>query len=183
MARIPDNYVKVTDRAAEFRREYGHKGSIVAKITLSTPDYIIISAEIGVDGKLMSVASACLLTADLSAEKAYEKAESSAIGRALQFAGYEALGAMPEMEHLKAVVVTPKNRRVVEDDEDEPVIKPTKAKRVVEDDEDDEPVVRQPKKEAVAESKPQSAAPASSYQNLLNKHAKKSVPVDEDDDM
>lgn len=89
MAKGLDNYVPVTVRHKRFRDDH--------KVTQTLTDVVghdfvkecaIIKATLTVDGVILSTGLS--LCSDLGEEKSFEKAETTAIGRALQAAGYEA---------------------------------------------------------------------------------------------
>lgn len=84
-----DNYVEVGPRKAAFRKDHP-KGSIETGFTFVTEGEssgLVIQATIR-SGDRQILGSAQSLLQDLSEEKGFEKVESTAVGRALDHAGY-----------------------------------------------------------------------------------------------
>lgn len=180
MGKIPDNYVTVQERIEQFRNEYQTNGTIETELTATNNEYIIVRAKILVEGKAVSMAQA-LVSASDSDDKAFEKAESSAIGRALKFFKYSELSDGPS-EKKKA----PPSRRASDDDEDDeeprrPAPKAKSKPTVEEDDEDEAPPPKKsapPKRAAKADDDDEEEPPKpagktktqASYEDLRKKY-------------
>lgn len=103
MSRIPDGYVTVKDRVAKFRKEYPGGKILTSKDLSWEKEAVVFQAEVfDGEGKLLGMGHACC--PDLGEDKGLEKAETAAIGRALEFAGYEAVDGdfEPEKEEAPA---------------------------------------------------------------------------------
>ena len=86
-----DNYVNVYDRVTRFHEKYAASPrSITATPVPLDGGKIAVQAQLTVDGTVLSTGLSC--ATDLSEKKALEKAETAAIGRALSFAGFSAVG-------------------------------------------------------------------------------------------
>lgn len=84
-----DTYIPVPVRIAKFKADHGHKGTIETEITINYDKAVALSrAVLKIEDKIVATGHSL---ADLEeGEKALEKGESVAIGRALVNAGYEA---------------------------------------------------------------------------------------------
>ena len=85
-----DNYVPVMVRVKHFRADNAGKEILIKTdaIVSYEKEAAHFRAEIQIEGKVVSVAHS--LATDLGDSKAFEKAETSSIGRALALLGYEA---------------------------------------------------------------------------------------------
>lgn len=101
MARIPDNYIPVTARIADFVRR---GGQVMTEVTQATDTYAIIKAVVSYkpislsidginqdEGGMMATGHALVSFVEYE-DKGLEKAETVAIGRALTNMGISALG-------------------------------------------------------------------------------------------
>lgn len=98
-----DNYVPVNVRVMQARTKYGDDLGILTEVKIFPEQgvaYIIAAIVVG-NRKL---ANGHAMTTDLNDEKAIEKAESSAVGRALAFAGFSADSAIASAEDMADVI-------------------------------------------------------------------------------
>jgi hypothetical protein len=84
-----ENYVPVEARIAQFKKDHNGEGSITTEASLTVNEkqqFVMFKAVVKVRDRVVGIGHA--LESDLEANKAFEKCETAAVGRALTFAGY-----------------------------------------------------------------------------------------------
>lgn len=93
-------YAKVTDRLSEFLKATGNDGSITTSDEFRG-DYAIFRAKVTPDVKKPERYFTGTSMGKVGAEKALEKLETLAVGRALAFAGYLSTGEIASAEEME----------------------------------------------------------------------------------
>lgn len=111
MGRIKDTYVPVNVRVMTAREEHKTNLSITTELNLipqtdegTQVHSAIVKATVALNKEVLSTGHAFCL--DITEEKALEKAETVAVGRALALAGYEADSAIASAEEMEDIADT-----------------------------------------------------------------------------
>jgi len=108
-------YAKVADRMKEFR-EANPKGKVDTSFTQLPDGQMVLKAEITKEDGSIATGQAM---GPLEKEKAFEKLETIAVGRALAFLGYLASGEIASSEEMEEFIADQKQKQeqVLEDAE------------------------------------------------------------------
>lgn len=107
MGKIKDTYVPVQVRVQKARTQYGSKLSITTSVEFlkgSEGEYEGAIAKAFISNGENLLATGHSFSSDLTSDKAIERLESAAVGRALAFSGFEADSALTAVEETDAEV-------------------------------------------------------------------------------
>lgn len=170
MGRLPDNYLGPKGRIALFKKDHALKGSIETETlqhVVGENLCITVKALVKVDGVIIATGHA--FTSTPEEEKELEKAETTAIGRALVNAGYPEHSDMGDAEDVEEIEEKPKSKSIFKSRSKEPIKN--------EDSSDKDAVVSNSELEqdVIAENKQEASKPKKTFdqQSLLAKYSKK----------
>lgn len=99
-------YATVNERVAQFRNDYGLRGSIQHELLRMDADECVVKCSIFVDGNLVAVGHAweSKTASNINKTSYLENAETSSCGRALAFLGYGIDGSIASADEVAAAI-------------------------------------------------------------------------------